>query len=436
MRRRMGGIVCAAALALGIMDRALCQQTNGGRPPIEIQQKLPESPTPGQPVLIEIHIRNRSEQRVENVIAAVTLTEGWQALDAEPSSERTPGAMRWPLGVIEVGMERVLHLRVATKADGRSPHQLRSTVNVTFQSGVQNTATAVVAQPALTMQISAPVSAQVGETAYLKIMVNNAGTAAAEGIVLQTVLPAGLSHPGGNDLETEVGTLQPGESRRIALAVTPTRVGEFRHRVRLLIKGRLAAEEESVLSTQDLKITVTPNGPRLLYTESAGNFEVTLRNDDTQQLEQVGVAINLPPGLGVLIISDDGLYESRDHSLRWNLPVLKPGETRTLAWSGVARKVGDQECTIHVSNNSGGQKSATWRTGVTAGAERPSERLYVPRLPQSDLGKAPVTSRAAVVDVQRRPAQDSSSSLSAASEGPHSRPPPPTAVGWDGRFAK
>ena len=93
MRRRMGGIVCAAALALGIMDRALCQQTNGGRPPIEIQQKLPESPTPGQPVLIEIHIRNRSEQRVENVIAAVTLTEGWQALDAEPSSERTPGAM-------------------------------------------------------------------------------------------------------------------------------------------------------------------------------------------------------------------------------------------------------------------------------------------------------------------------------------------------------
>jgi uncharacterized repeat protein (TIGR01451 family) len=366
MRGRIGGLICLAALVLGPGFRATSQQMSGERSPIEIQQKLPESLTPGQPVPIEILIRNSGGERVENVTALATLTEGWRVLDAEPISEREARALRWPLGAMEAGAERLLHLRVSATADGRAPGELRSTVKVTYQASVQRSAVATVHRPVLSMQLSVPDAVPVGEPASVVIAIANNGGSPAEGVLLQTVLPTGLSHPGGNDLESEVGTIQPGETKRVTLAVTPTRAGEFRHRIRVLLHGESAVEQESCITTQDLKIAVTANGPTLLYTDWTGSFEVALRNTDTRPVENVTVVVSLPPGLAVVRSSDDGVYEARDHLLRWHASALKPGETRTLLWSGVARKVGDQECNIQVSSGARASKTASWRTAVMA----------------------------------------------------------------------
>jgi uncharacterized repeat protein (TIGR01451 family) len=435
MRRRIGGIVCAAILTFGPANGALGQPANGDRPLVEIEQKLSDSLTPGQSVPIEIRVRNRGK-RVENVIAAARLPDGWQVLDAEPNSEREPGSLRWTLGAMEAGAERVLHLRVATMAEARPASQFASSVNVTYQASVQHTARAIVHQPALAMRISAPDTAQAGEVTTIGITIENKGSAAADGVVLQTVLPAGLSHPGGSDLETDVGTVQPGESKRITLAVTPTNAGVFRHRVRLMCNGQLAVDQESRVVAQDLKITVTANGPRLLYPEWTGSFEVALRNDDSRPVEQVSVVVSLPSGLAVVRSSDNGVYDSRDRNLRWHISVLKPGETRTLVWTGIARKVGDQECQIVATTGVRARKTATWRTAVLPAAETSAERPVAPTLPSSNLGAVSVPSRPSAVEVKWRPAASDSAVPGAASDAREPRPPALITVGWNERVAK
>src|SRR5215467_10543832 len=126
MRGRMGSFVCAAALVLGPADRAISQQASGKESQIEIQQKLPESLTAGQPFPVEFRIFNRGRERVENVTASATLPASWRVLDAEPKAEPEPGVSRWLLGAMEGGGERVLRLRVSAAADDRSQGELRS----------------------------------------------------------------------------------------------------------------------------------------------------------------------------------------------------------------------------------------------------------------------------------------------------------------------
>jgi uncharacterized repeat protein (TIGR01451 family) len=436
MRGRIGGVVCATALvlwpaglALWAAGRGSNGQSDPGGPTVEVQQKLPESLTPGQPAAMDILVRNRGGERVENVVLSATLPDGWRVLDAESSEEREPGPVRRSLGTLEAGAERTVHLRVATTADALTTGRLRSAVKVTYQMSVENTAVAVVQRPALTMRISTPETANVGEATPVAIVIDNKGNAAAEGVVLQTVLPAGLSHPGGNDLETEVGTIKPGETKQITLSVTPMQAGNYRHTVRLVMNGQTAAEQESRIVAQDLKMTLTANGPRLLYTDWTGSFEITVRNDDTAAFEHVVVAVGLPAGLSAVRSSDNGAYDSQDRSVKWQVPVMKPGESRTFVWSGAAGKLGDQECRITAIAGTRGRKTTTWRTTVKP-AETSLEPTAAPPQTPSNPAMPSTPARPGAVEVKWHPADDAPGSSAIKSE---TREPLPVAVGWNGR---
>jgi uncharacterized repeat protein (TIGR01451 family) len=434
----MGSFVCAAALVLGPADRAIGQQASGKESQIEIQQKLPESLTAGQPFPVEFRIFNRGRERVENVAASATLPASWRVLAAEPKAEPEPGVLRWLLGAMEGGSERVLRLRVSATADDRSQGELRSSIRVTYQMSLQDTVVATLHRPALAMRISSPETAPVGEAVSVVIEIANTGGAVAEGVVLQTLLPAGLSHPGGSDLETEVGTVEPGETKRITLTVTPTRAGEFRHRVRVLLHGEPVVEQDARVCAQEMKIAVTANGPRFIYADSSGSFEVALRNDEPRPVEQVSVVVNLPPGLAVALCSDSGVYDGRDHTLRWVLSSLKPGETRTLVWGGVPHKVGDQECKIEVSTSTGGSKRTAWRTSVLAPTESPTDRSVAPMLPPSNPSEP--KSRSTSVELKWR--QDAKASPvgepipDPRDSARESKPPGQVAIGSNGRPMK
>jgi uncharacterized repeat protein (TIGR01451 family) len=246
------------------------------------------------------------------------------------------------------------------------------------------------------LRVTGPDATPPGEAATLVVAVANTGDAAAQDVTLQTLLPPGLSHPCGNDLETVLGTLRPGETRQVTLTVTPTQAGEFRTRICASVAGAPAAESGATVSAPAFKLAVEANGPRLLYPGWTGTFEVFLRNDDPWPAQHVGVVVALPAGLAVSRAGDNGLYDAKLHVLRWQLSNVKPGETRTLVWSGIAREVGEQACQVQVTAGSQGRKTVSWRTTV---ADAPAERPAA--LPSSAVPAAPApptSSRAAAGD--------------------------------------
>jgi hypothetical protein len=354
----------AGAIWFLLGERALGQQAVPSSALLEVRQKLPAALAPSQAATVEIQVVNRGGSAAENVIVTASMPNSWEFLDADPVPERGAGSSCWRLGAIEASGSRLLRVRLTPATGERASAELRSDVRVTYQASAASGNVVAVQRPSLALHVTGPDSTPPGEAASLVITVANNGSASAEEVTLQTILPPGLSHPGGNDLEKEVGTLKPGETRSVMLIVTPARAGEFRTRIRATVAGAPAAEGESLLSVPAFKLAVEANGPRLLYPEWTGTFEVVIRNDDALPAEQVAVAIGLPSGLAVVRAGDDGQYDGKAHVLRWNLRGLNPGETRTLVWSGVARAVGEQACQVQVTAGLRGRKTLSWRTVV------------------------------------------------------------------------
>jgi uncharacterized repeat protein (TIGR01451 family) len=416
MHRLLGRLtraaLLAAALVLPMREPALGQQAARSQALLEVQQKLPAL-APAQPAFLEIHVRNRGNAAADDVRVTASVPKGWAVLEIEPKSELSSNGLRWSLGTLEAQGLRVLRVRLSPAAGEPAPAELRSDVNVAYQARVADSATAAMKRPGseqrtvplsstgqspapsfgipkLKLRVTGPDATSVGETASLVIDVTNTGGTEAVDVTLQTILPFGLTHPGGNDLELEVGGLQPGETRRVPLILTPSQAGEFRHRIRATLDGAIAAEREICLSVADCKIAMEANGPRRLCPQWTGTFELLVRNDDKQPMQQVEVTVEIPKGLDVVLIGDDGSYDPKNRTIRWSVSGLKPDELQTFVWSVIARAVGDQVCQIQVSAGpvtcppkDGGQcrlggrarKSLSWRTAVT---ELPAERQAVP----------------------------------------------------------
>jgi len=357
-----------------VIGQALRSQQVASNPALlEVRQKLPPSLAPSQAAALEIQVTNHGGAAAENVIVTSSVTSGWDLLDADPIADWGARRACWRLGTIEPNGSRLVRLRLTPAVSERAPAELRSDVQATYQANAATGGVVAVQRPSLDLSVTGQDATPPGEPTSLLITVANNGNAPAENVTLQTLLPPGLSHPSGNDLETAVGTLRPGETRLVTLMVTPTRAGEFQTRIRASIAGEPAAERDATVSAPAFKLAAEAHGPRNLYLGWTGSFEISIRNDDSRPAQQVAIVVALPAGLAVSRAGDNASYDAKAHLLRWQPSNLGPGEARTLVWSGVARSVGEQICQVQITAASQGRKTLEWRTAVAdAPVERPA----------------------------------------------------------------
>jgi uncharacterized repeat protein (TIGR01451 family) len=405
--------VALAALAL-ILARPV--PSFGQHPVIEVQQRMPQQIESSEAIPVEIVVSNTGKAPAENVAVSGCLPPGCDLLNVEPAPERVHDALRWSLGTVEPGGQRIVRLRLAARPGATTP--VRSSLTVTYQASVETSSATVIKRPVLALDVVEPPAGNVGEPMALLLTVRNAGAAVARDVSLQTVLPAGLSHPGGGDLENEVGTLEAGETRQIALTVTPAQAGEFHHTIRLAAHGADPVEREVRLRVQEVKLTLSARGPRLLYENWPGSFEIDVRNDGTEVIRQVCLTAGLPEGLAYVRASDDGTYDAQNHCICWNVGTLPAGTARTLVWNGVARATGDLVCKVRLAAGPQAHKEVTWQTSVVkataAAPARTAPTPAPPTLPPAagapSTGPAPVPAvpGTALGDARWRPAMPSS----------------------------
>jgi hypothetical protein len=340
-----------------------------GVPIIEVRQRMPACVEDQEAAPIEITVLNKGDAAAENVTIVDTLASGHDLVDATPPPEQLRGKLVWPLGVLPAGEQRVVHLRLKLKA-GAGRAELRNHVTATFQMSVSHTATAAVKRPVLALQVLGPKTGVMGAATF-RITASNTGCRVAHQVTLQARLPIGLSHPGGDDLEYEIGDLEAGESRVISLPVTLTKPGTQSSRFRLVCRGQAPVEQECSVSVQEIKLFLAVNGPKLLYENRPGGFEVAVRNDGTDMLGHVGVQINLPEGMAFVRANDNARYDPDSHSLIWNAGDLPRNETRSLLWTGVAKAAGNLEGQVTGRTDQRVLSQTTWKITVIKGDPGP-----------------------------------------------------------------
>ncbi|QDU25490.1 Large cysteine-rich periplasmic protein OmcB precursor [Anatilimnocola aggregata] len=349
--RALGGYSSSAAASprdAGARSEATGQGTPGERhfegaqtPALTLEKVAPAEIQVGKLATFELHVKNVGQIPAQQVQVTDQIPRGTQLVEAKPQFQRAAdGTLVWPLGTMQPGDEKVIQLQVMPQAEG----EIGSVAQVTFAATA--TARSISTRPLLTIEHSAPEKLLIGETLNMTITVSNPGTGAATGVVVEEDVPQGLSHQSGNELEYEIGTLRPGESKRMELTLRADKAGIIKNTIVVRGDANLAAQHEINIEVIAPQLQVGVVGPKKRFLERPATYTVSVSNPGTAAARDVELVAYLPRGMKFVETDSQGTYDPQQHAVFWSLQELPATKAGNVKLTAMPQEVGDQKLRI------------------------------------------------------------------------------------------
>jgi len=345
----------ALAGPLGGMDEASGQpgakHLEGPQSPqITVQKTAPAEIQVGKPAVFQVTVRNTGPVAAGGVQVRDRVPKGTRLVATKPqASLGARGELVWELGTLEPGGESTVEMQLMPTAEG----EIGSVATVVFSAdaSVRTTCT----KPELVLTASTADKVLIGEQLTLKIEISNPGSGAATGVVLAEHVPAGLRHPAGADLEYDVGTLKPGESRKLELVLDAVRAGTAANLLVARAEGNLMVEDRLDVEVVAPSLDLALNGPKRRFLEREAVYEVSVHNPGTAAAEQVELVAYLPPGLQFVSANNQGHYDAANRAVFWRLAELPVNETGTVELVTMPVQAGQQKIRLRSTAEKGVQ---------------------------------------------------------------------------------
>jgi uncharacterized repeat protein (TIGR01451 family) len=321
------------------------------QPELKIEKVAPPEATVGDPLVYAIRVTNVGRSAAHEVIVEDRIPRGTTLDGTIPRAELTDKKLLWRLGTIEPGGEQMIRIRVVPTEAG----EIGSVATVRFVAEVA--AATVITRPELSLEMTAPGEVAVGEQATFHFKVTNTGAADARDVIIRSLLPRGLEHPDGNDVEYPLGRLRAGEVREIELTVLAKEAGQLRSQGLVAIGSRTYAEQESPVLVIPSRLIIRREGPARRFVGRKADYTTTVTNRSSRDLQQVTVEEQLNPGLELAAMPQDGQFDARKRTITWKVPLIRAGESIPLKTSVVAQSPGTLESIVRASD-AGGNKAA------------------------------------------------------------------------------
>jgi uncharacterized repeat protein (TIGR01451 family) len=318
------------------------RQLEGAQSPqLTIEKSAPAEVQVGKPAKFEIKVRNAGSVAAQGVEIHDEIPKGTKLVSTTPAATAGPrGELVWSLGTINPGDQVVAQLELMPVAEG----EIGSVASVTFRADAS--ARTIATRPQLILQVSAPKQVMIGNDATLTIRLSNPGTGAANGVVIAEKVPAGLKHPAGGELEFEVGTLKPGQSRQIDLTLKAAQPGRVVNTLTARGEGNLKAEERAEFDVIAPALAVAMTGPTRRYLERQATYTVSVSNPGTAPAKDVQLVTQLPKGLKFVKANNSGQYDPNTNSVTWSLEELPAAETGSVTLVALPIEVGEQRMKV------------------------------------------------------------------------------------------
>ncbi len=310
-------------------------------PAVSVELIGPEAANVGLPIAYELVVRNLGHSPIVQVHVDQELPAGFRCLASEPRGESTGDHLMWNIGQLDAGAER--HIKVTVQPTGEG--ELRTKANVTFSSACA--LVTKVTRPKLSIGISGPEMALVGEPVTFQIRLSNTGTGPIGKVMLRDKLPAGLQHPGGNQIEADVGALAAGETRTISLKTTAVRPGKMQNEIVAYADGTqagsvqlaggppprnadLEATAKAEIRVVEPGLKIHLSGPKACFVKCEALFTIEVTNSGTAPSKNLRIVNHLPEGMDFVAASDDGAFDAISRTVTWALIGQEPNAQRVL----------------------------------------------------------------------------------------------------------
>ncbi len=332
-------------------------------PELKIEKQAPAEAVIGEPVIYAIVIRNVGGSPARDVVVEDRIPKGTQLEGTIPQAYLNEGKLSWQLGTLAPGEERKIQLKVTPLESG----QIGSVATVSFAAAVS--ASIMVSAPQLAISMSSRSEAVLGEHVTFQFKLQNRGQGTAKSVYLRAILPPGLKHPGGNDLEYEAGVLAPGAEKVIELIVTPEKEGTFTPVAQVSNDNKTHAETRADLHVIKARLELSRTGPENRFVGRPAPVLTRLTNHSAEKLTNVTVQEKLATSVELASVPRSGRWDPSKRLVTWVIPEIAPGETLELSSMLVASNGGNHQGTLIATDNAGNRVEIPTTLNVKGFAE-------------------------------------------------------------------
>jgi uncharacterized repeat protein (TIGR01451 family) len=317
-------------------------------PTLSIEKVAPPEIQIGKPAFFVIKVRNTGAVAAHGVEIHDTIPRGTQLLDTTPPAKRgAEGTLVWELGSLKPGDEQTAELQLMPVTEGEIGSV--ATVHFRAEASVRTVAT----KPMLHIEVVGPSKVNKGEQLMLHITLSNPGSGAATGVTLTENVPQGLKHDEGKELELDIGTLKPGESRELDLALTAAEAGTVTNVITAGGDGKLATEARTEIEIVAPQLQVALTGPKRRYLERNATHSISITNPGTAAAKDVDLVAVLPRNLKFVEANNGGQFDANTHAVYWSLEELPAKETGTVTLTTLPLEAGEARLLIKSSSKAG-----------------------------------------------------------------------------------
>jgi uncharacterized repeat protein (TIGR01451 family) len=203
----------------------------------------------------------------------------------------------------------------------------------------------------------------VGEFASFEIVIRNAGTTTARGILVEDRFDAGLRHPEAKPNEfavkyAGVRDLPPGESASVPLTFQVVAGGMQCHEVSVSAEGIDPVKQRGCVTATAAALEVSVTGPRSRVVGETAPFNIVVKNPGEVAASSIELVLSFDAALEPTEIADPGYQRLPDGGILLNIDRLEPGERRPLELRSRCVSASDRACARAVLKAAGGITSA------------------------------------------------------------------------------
>ena len=354
-------------------DRPITDSAGSQQPMASIEWVYPAEMTPGAECTVQLVIRNSGTATLFGAVAEVLCPVEVELLETEPAAEHADGGeLRWVLGSLRAGESREISLRIRPQSAGEQ--RLEAALSVSAAAVCRLSIT----EPKLALSVAAPEDSELGQQTSVMVEVSNPGTGRAEDVVLVASLPEGLEHKSGTVVTIDIGTLNPGESRKARLSLTATAGGMQEIELKAAGTGELLAEATAKVEVAEPELRLALQVPDQEIAGQPGSYVLLLENSGLVATANVRARYQLPAGFQFVSADRGGRYLATERSIEWYVGTLNPGETTEFTAMLQAGKSGRSAHRLTAQTDFGELASTEEMTQVEGSADLKLELASLP----------------------------------------------------------
>ena len=330
---------------------------------IQTKIQAPKFVNVNQPARMNITLNNEGNSPVANVILVAKLPPHVKLTNSSPTPTSNDG-QTYRFSIPQISGQSTRQVEMTLVPSRKEKIDIATVVQV--QSTTRTSV--AVRQPAISLSLSGPSQANIGQKVTHELIVANVGDGVATDIRLDTVLPSQLKLIKQSS-GPFIRSIQPGRTEKIIFESVAQSAGSTQMRAAAEAVGCQPKKTDLEFSVYQPELRVTATGPKLNFVERDGIYTINIENTGVVDVTDTRISLQVPEGMKVNTISRQAGVNSEEGVLTWTFDRIAAKSAQQIQLKATALKEGSQNCNILVSSNETQDKQISLLTQVITRAD-------------------------------------------------------------------